>query len=152
MVHLDKALRTTAEQKEQLQHKAEKVNNDLKKMVRKCSHNYKSTEFKLDFFSQKHKYQSTLRTLHLTFEPPASPNHTHPTSITSADVSDGDTCTLPTEMSHAHLSRLRHMQQLMTVQLEKTDREIHRKLANINRDKHELQEEIRYCQMCHIYV
>lgn len=34
MVHLDRALKSAAEQKEQLQHKALKINSDLVDMVR----------------------------------------------------------------------------------------------------------------------
>ena len=95
-------------------------------------------------FLQKHKYKTTLssvRALHSTFEPPAGPNSAHSTSV-SADIIEGDL--LPNELSHTHLSQLRHMQQLMNVQCEKTDREIQRKVAKIGCDKLQIQQQIRY--------
>lgn len=88
-------------------------------------------------FLQQHQYHTTLADVHnfqSTFEPPDSIR-------LPTDSSDGST--LPTELSHAHLARLRHMQQVMMVQLEKADREIQKNVAKINHDRHKLEEAIR---------
>ena len=96
--------------------------------------------------SQKEKYQTTVSsicTLHSTFDPAASLNPAH--SPCSPTHNDG--ATLPTELGPAHLLRLRRMQQLMTVQLEKTDSVVQRKVARIHCERQELKEERRYCEI-----
>ena len=79
------------------------------------------------FIDQKERYLETLSSVHSlqsTFEPK---NHTH-----SAPVSLSDEDQLAAGLNHTHISRLRHTQQLMSVQLEKTELEIQRRLGKIN--------------------
>ena len=93
--------------------------------------------------SQKEKYQTTVSsicTLHSTFDPAASLNPAH--SPSNPTLNDG--ATLPTELGPAHLLQLRRMQQLMTVQLEKTDSVVQGKVARIHCERQELKEEKRY--------
>lgn len=136
---MDKALKSVAEQKEQLEHRAEKVSHDLHQMVRNTTSRvefWKKCYF-LCVLTQKHQYHTTLagvRTFQLTSDPPSSVCQT-------TDSGGGNT--LPTELSHAHLARLRHMQQVMMVQLEKADREIQKKETKINHDRHKIEEAIR---------
>lgn len=138
VLHLDKALRSVAEQKEQLEHRGEKVSHDLQQMVRNTVSEVEFEHFSL-LLLQKHQYHTTLAGVHefqSTFEPPDS------IRLTTTDSSGGST--LPTELSHTHLARLRHTQQVMMVQLEKADREIQKKVSKINHNRRKLEEAIKY--------
>ena len=122
LVGLDKALRTASEEKEQLQHEAEKIETDLRKMVR--TDNLKK-RLQICFpAKQKEKYAATASTVHSI---QMSSDYTN-----SAHSTGG-------ELGHAHLSWLRQTRKVMEVELEKTERELQRKLGQVCRERDSLE-------------
>ena len=73
---------------------------------------------------------SSVRSLQLTSD---DPNSTHSTRVSSGEP-------VTTEISHTHLAQLRQTRKLMTLQLEKTEREIQRKVSQISQEQEILQD------------
>lgn len=121
---MDKAVRSAAEEKEQLQYEAQKIESDIRKMVCEITFDFfmKTTPFSL----QKEKYVTTVSDVH-------SLNPTSDFTHSSGGVADS-------ELSHTHLSKLRQTQRLMAVQLEKTEREIQKKVTEMNHCRQSLED------------
>jgi chromosome segregation ATPase len=105
---LDKAVKTAAQEKEQLSHQAQKIQADVRQM--------------------KEKYVTTLSSVHSLQLTSDDPNSAHLTGVTPEEPTTA-------ELSHAHLARLRQTRKLMAVQLEKTEREIQRKTYAISQER-----------------
>lgn len=211
MTHLDKAIKSAAEQKEQLQHEAFKINHDLAEMVRgtacdvhffqhcywasECEKDFSlvsslssalfpwSKSLKLELLSSKVRYiakkmelerawgqdwrrltsginwhwRSSYKQLSLSFpfqrakyaETVSSINTliSNPSAflassslVSSVPPTLVDATQPPTE---AHVAHLRKMNQLMSAQLERVEREVRNQVAEVRNEKEEVETKLR---------
>ena len=112
---LEKALKTTAQQKELLQHEALKIDRDIE--------------------DKRSKYQETLDSVHTLIASSRFNSKDGATARTNNVEREG--------LTGGHIAQLRKMNQLASAQLEKTGHELKGRLLEVGRKKKELEHQIR---------